>query len=176
MVRAHARVCVLISVASGDVRVFVANLGAGGVQCASARAVISLDSPESHNPGWPIGEKIWTKMKCPRDTAFPLCWAQSDHRLSAPFTDLCLLDLLHCHCGYTLSASLIWLFINYNVDCRLEGHELCQTAYWHFYGHDFVFLPFKLMFFWDRCLIYEGCKVIWSPKSQNGFELCFLNV
>lgn len=115
-------------------------------------------------------------MKCPQDTAFPLCRVYSDHRLSAPFTDLCLLHLLHCHWGYTLSTSLIWLFINYNVVCQLEGHELCQTAYWHFYSHDFVFLPFNLMFFWDRCLIYEGCKVIWSLQSKNFFELCFLNV
>lgn len=95
-------------------------------------------------------------MKCLRDTSAPLCPVKLQQERSAPFTDLCLLNPLHCHCsGSTPSVLPPVLSL---ITTRMVGQrdiDCAGTEYWHFYGHDFVLLPLKCICFKDGLYFHD---------------------
>lgn len=146
--------------------------GGGEIQFVRAITVILLHSPESHNPSWPIGVGLWTKMKCLRDT--------SERSFVSSVVGPQAISTFHWSMSIESSPLSLWLhtkciagplFINYHLDGRLERHALCRTAYWHFYGHDFVLLPFKCIFlrmdcFFMKVLCQRAAKW-WDPHNKG---------
>lgn len=118
-------------------------------------------------------------MKWLRDTSAPMCLLSSDQRLSAPFTDLCLLNPLHCHRGHVLSASLSRFSI---ITTLMAGQRHIHCA-----GKDIgIFtvmilfsLPFKFIFLLDLLLFHEhttrgGCRMIRSTKNNGPIVFKFV--
>lgn len=146
--------------------------GGGEIQFVRAITVILLHSPESHNPSWPTGVGLWTKMKCLRDT--------SERSFVSSVVGPQAISTFHWSMSIESSPLSLWLhtkciagplFINYHLDGRLERHALCRTAYWHFYGHDFVLLPFKCIFlrmdcFFMKVLCQRAAKW-WDPHNKG---------
>lgn len=73
---------------------------------------------------------------------------------------------LHIRCNAGL------LFINYHMDGWPETHSLCGAAYWHFYGHDFVLLPFQFIFLRKYCLfmILQKAAKWWDPHNGSAWR------
>lgn len=80
-------------------------------------------------------------------------WTTGDQHLSLIYVYWILSTVtVASHLVHRSSA----FFINCHVDGRPETNTFYQTGYWHFYGHDFVLLPLKFIFFKNELLFHEG--------------------